>query len=127
MEYSQKVLELWRKPLNRHILQQPSVRVRDWNPLCGDIVEMQLEIEDDVVRNASFQGDSCAICTASTSWLTDISKGKHLSAIENITTEELLKSLDLQNLNPARMKCATLSLHVMKLAISAYKRAMNDG
>lgn len=74
--YQELILDHYRRPRNRGPLEHPDVALRKKNPLCGDVVELQLRFEGDTVREVSFTGEGCAISQASASMLTQQVKGK---------------------------------------------------
>jgi nitrogen fixation NifU-like protein len=114
--YREYILEHYKHPHNHGSLEQPDMEAHDLNPLCGDEITFQLSLgQDGKVDAVAFDGHGCAISQASASMLSDELKG--------LTTEELLKLdhravLDLLgiDISATRMKCAMLSLKVVKAA-----------
>jgi nitrogen fixation NifU-like protein len=74
--YQELILDHYRRPRNRGPLEHADIALRKKNPLCGDVVELQLRFEGDTVREVSFIGEGCAISQASASMLTQQVKGK---------------------------------------------------
>ena len=103
------------------------------NPLCGDTVKVYLRIEDGVIEEISFQGEGCAICTASTSLMTESVKGKSVNEVKEIfdgfhhmlTGVAQEQGVELGKLQvfegvreyPVRVKCATLAWHTLNAAM----------
>ena len=76
--YKDIILDYYRHPRNFGDLPDPDVRAKDSNPLCGDVIEMQLRIRDGKIDDLRFKGRGCAISQASASMLTELAKGKTL-------------------------------------------------
>ena len=115
--YSEIILDYYRYPRNKGTLDHPQIHARDSNPLCGDVVEMQIELDDkNSVRDVKFNGQGCAISQASASMLTELVKGKSLEDVRKISKEDILSLIGGQ-LTAVRLKCALLSLKVLKTGI----------
>ncbi len=117
--YKDIILDYYRNPRNFGELQNPDVRAKDSNPLCGDIIEMQLKINDGKVEDIRFQGKGCAISQASASMLTEVVKGKSLDEVKALGKPDVLELLGIDP-GPTRIKCALLGLKVMKLGVYMY-------
>jgi nitrogen fixation NifU-like protein len=117
--YKDIILDYYRNPRNFGDLQDPDVRAKDSNPLCGDIIEMQLKIKDGKIDDLRFKGKGCAISQASASMLTEAVKGKSLDEAKTIGKPEVLELLGIDP-GPTRIKCALLGLKVLKLAVYGY-------
>jgi nitrogen fixation NifU-like protein len=114
--YKDIILDYYRHPRNFGDLPDPDVRAKDSNPLCGDIIEMQLKISDGKVDDIRFKGKACAISQASASMLTEVAKGKTLEEIKTMGKPDVLELLGIDP-GPTRIKCALLGLKVLKLAV----------
>jgi len=117
--YKDIILDYYRNPRNFGDLPNPDVRAKDSNPLCGDIIEMQLKIGDGKVQDVRFKGKGCAISQASASMLTEVAKGKTLDEIKAMSKTDVLNLLGIDP-GPTRIKCALLGLKVMKLGVYGY-------
>jgi nitrogen fixation NifU-like protein len=117
--YKDIILDYYRNPRNFGDLPDPDVRAKDSNPLCGDIIEMQLKIKDGKIDDLRFKGKGCAISQASASMLTEAVKGKSLDEAKAIGKTDVLELLGIDP-GPTRIKCALLGLKVLKLAIYGY-------
>lgn len=133
--YQEVIFDHNRNPRNFRVIENANRVVDGYNPLCGDRLTLYLSIDDNgVIQDASFQGEGCAISTASVSLMTEMIKGKSVQDAEqlfeqfhNITTshddeiklEELGKLAVLAGVRdyPSRVKCATLPWHTMNAAI----------
>lgn len=117
--YKDIILDYYRHPRNFGDLSDPDVRAKDSNPLCGDVIEMQLRIKDGKVDDLRFKGRGCAISQASASMLTELAKGKTLEEIKTLGKEDVLSMLGIDP-GPTRIKCALLGLKVIKLGVYGY-------
>ena len=118
--YSEIILDYYRYPRNKGKLPHPQIQARDSNPLCGDIVEMQLELDEkNAVSDVKFNGQGCAISQASASMLTELVKGKTVDDVRKISKEDVLSLIGGQ-LTAVRLKCALLSLKVLKTGVYNY-------
>jgi nitrogen fixation protein NifU and related proteins len=118
--YSEIILDYYRHPRNKGTLSNPQIKAKDSNPLCGDMIEMQLELDGDgKVEDVKFNGQGCAISQASASMLTELVKGKKLDEVRAISKEDILSLIGGQ-LSAVRLKCALLSLKVLKTGVYGY-------
>ncbi len=117
--YKDIILDYYRNPRNFGDLPNPDVRAKDSNPLCGDIIEMQLKINDGKIEDVRFKGKGCAISQASASMLTETVKGKTLDEVKSMSKTDVLNLLGIDP-GPTRIKCALLGLKVVKLAVYGY-------
>jgi nitrogen fixation protein NifU and related proteins len=110
--YGPVVLEHFRRPRNRGALAAPSMSQEGVNPLCGDRVRIELRIEGDIVREAAFSANACAICVASASILTELVQDAPLEDIGTLTVDELVATLKAE-IPRARLQCVRLPLTVL--------------
>ena len=111
-----RIISLSRKKANRREIPG-AVSEEGANPVCGDRVKVFLKFEGGEVADASFTGEGCAISQASAALLVEHAKGKTREEIEKIPKDELLELLGVDlSKNPARLKCALLTLLVLKKA-----------
>lgn len=122
--YREQILEHYRSPHNHGTLDPHDATYEDTNPLCGDRIRIDLRIEDNVIKEIAFSGRGCAISQASTSILTDLVKGETINEIMEFDKDDLLDELGIP-ISPARIKCALLGLHVLKVGIDEYTREGN--
>jgi len=117
--YKDIILDYYRHPRNSGDMQDPDVRVKDSNPLCGDVIEMQLKVRDGKIKDVLFKGRGCAISQASASMLTEQVKGKSLEEVKALGKTDVLDMLGIDP-GPTRIKCALLGLKVLKLAVYGF-------
>ena len=91
-------------------------------PSCGDVMKLQLKIEDDYVTDAKFKTFGCGSAIASSSYATELVQGKHVDDLEDITNTEIAKHL---NLPPVKLHCSMLAEDAIKKAIFKYKIQKN--
>ncbi|EPA04988.1 iron-sulfur cluster assembly scaffold protein [Candidatus Nitrosarchaeum limnium] len=118
--YHEMIIDYSRNPINFGEIENPDVTFHDSNPLCGDSIDIDMKIDHNKVTDIKFHGRGCAICMACSSVLTEITKGKNLDEVRNITKHDVLSELGLEHLQAVRIKCALLSLKVLKSALYSY-------
>lgn len=112
--YREIILEHYKHPINRGEIPNATISHEEDNPLCGDRIRIDLLIKDDVVQDVKFNGQGCAISQASADMLSEEIKGKTLAEVQNIDKQTVLDMIGIP-LTPARLKCALLSLKVLKV------------
>ena len=120
--YRELILDYYRNPRNFGKLDPHDIEAKDLNPLCGDEVEMQIRVSPDKekIEEIRFIGKGCAISQASASMLTEMAKGKPLEWVKGLSRDDILKMLGTSDLGPARIKCAMLSVKVLKTGVYSY-------
>ncbi len=113
--YKEYILDHYRNPRNFGNLVAPDAVAEDLNPLCGDRIRFELKVEDGRVTDVRFSGKGCAISQASASMLSESVRGEHLETIARMPKERVLENVGI-GISPARIKCATLGLKVLKTA-----------
>lgn len=121
--YREHILDHYKNPRNFGRLENPDISHEENNPLCGDVVGMDFRVEDGVIEDIRFHGRGCAISQASASLLTERLKGMQLDEAKKINKDEVIGELGIE-ISPARIKCALLSLKVLK--VGAYGLADED-
>jgi nitrogen fixation NifU-like protein len=111
--YRDNIIDHYQNPRNYGTLEHPDISYEDSNPVCGDEIRMDLKIQDGRVAEARFEGHGCSISQASASMLTEEIIGKSLEEVKQIDKQYLLDMLGIP-LGPVRLKCALLSLKVLK-------------
>jgi len=118
--YHEMIIDYSRNPINYGKIEDHDITFHDSNPLCGDSIDIDMKIDDDKVSDIKFHGKGCAICMACSSVLTEIAKGKNIDEVRKISKTDVLGELGLENLQAVRIKCALLSLKVLKSALYSY-------
>jgi nitrogen fixation protein NifU and related proteins len=113
--YRDYILDHYRSPRNFGHLDRVDATAEDLNPLCGDTITMELQIDDGKVSDVRFSGKGCAISQASASMLTEEIKGMKLEDVARLSKDVVLENVGI-GISPTRMKCAMLGLRVLKSA-----------
>lgn len=112
--YREQIIDLYEHPLNRGRIEAADFSYEEDNPLCGDVVRIEVKLDKERrVADVKWTGEGCAISQASASLLTEEIKGKTLEEVKAFSKDELLDLLGIQ-LSMTRIKCAMLSLKVLK-------------
>lgn len=115
--YREQILDRYKHPRMRGTLDPHDYTYEDDNPLCGDRIRIDVRMgKDGRVEQAAFSGTGCAISQASADLLTESVVGKTLDEIKALTKEDILEMLGIE-LGPVRLKCALLSLKVLKAGV----------
>jgi nitrogen fixation NifU-like protein len=121
--YREYILDHYKNPRNYGRLEHPDISHEEDNPLCGDVVGMDFRVSNGKIEDIRFHGRGCAISQASASLLTERLKGMELEDAKRINKDDVLGALGI-DISPARIKCALLSLKVLK--VGAYGLAGDD-
>ena len=137
--YQQAVLDHNRKPRNFRRLPDPDGTAEGYNPLCGDLINVDVMMDGDVIKEIGFEGGGCAISKASASMMTEVVKGmtrdearKFFDSFRTAVTEGIdffeaidklgkLAALTGVSEFPARVKCAVLAWHTLRAALDGNK------
>jgi nitrogen fixation NifU-like protein len=115
--YREQIIERYKTPLYRGHLDPHDIYFEDDNPLCGDHIEITIRVgEDSVIKEAAFDGKGCAISQASADLLIESIIGKPLEEVKRLNKQDVLDMLGI-DLGPVRLKCALLSLKVLKAGV----------
>jgi len=107
------ILDHFKHPRNYKRLSEPDISHEEGNPLCGDVIRFDFKIKNKKVNETGFSGKGCAISQASASILTEMIVDKDLESIREITADDLLEAIGMR-ISPVRLKCALLSLKVLR-------------
>jgi nitrogen fixation NifU-like protein len=114
--YGEIILDHFKNPKNKGLIEGADIAGEDLNPLCGDKVKISIVSKDGKVEKFGFEGEGCAISVASTSILGEKLVGMELSDLEKMENEELLEMIEVP-ISAGRIKCAMLGLSCIKKAI----------
>lgn len=124
--YRELIIERYKNPLYRGSLEPHDISFEDDNPLCGDHIRIDLRIDDqDRVVEAAFDGQGCAISQASADLLLESIIGKTLDQVKALNKDDILEMLGME-LGPVRLKCALLSLKVLKAGVYGLGESSED-
>ncbi len=115
--YREVIIEHYKNPSYRGRLDPHDISFADSNPLCGDHIQIDLRVDGNgKIRDARFDGHGCAISQASADLLLESIIGKSLEDVKKLNKQDVLDMLGI-DLGPVRLKCALLSLKVLKAGI----------
>jgi len=141
--YQELILDHTKRPRNFGTLDAPTCQARGINPLCGDQLTLYLDVKEGVVQDVRFDGNGCAISTASASLMTEAIKGKtaeEVSALfqrfHQVLTSPADREVDVVELGklaalagvrefPLRVKCASLAWHTMRSALEGSEQTVS--
>ncbi|ANU12571.1 Putative iron-sulfur cluster assembly scaffold protein for SUF system, SufE2 [Planococcus halocryophilus Or1] len=131
--YRRVIMDHYKTPRNKGALENNSVNIEMNNPTCGDRIQLTLQVEDGIVKDAKFDGEGCSISMASASMMTQAVKGQEVDTalkLSGIFSDMMLgkeydDSIDLGDIEalqgvsqfPARIKCATLAWKAMEKGV----------
>ncbi|HZY09849.1 MAG TPA: SUF system NifU family Fe-S cluster assembly protein [Bacteroidota bacterium] len=141
--YQEVILDHNKSPRNFRRMHDANRKVEGYNPLCGDHFTLYLKVENDIIKDISFEGQGCAISKASASVMSATVKGKTKKEAEelfksfhNLVTGQLNGIAELNTFGklaafsgvsefPARVKCASLAWHTLKAALEAKEEVVS--
>jgi nitrogen fixation NifU-like protein len=121
MAYSDKVLDHYSNPKNVGTLDKSKPNVGTGlvgAPECGDVMRLQIEVEDGIIKDAKFKTFGCGSAIAASSLATEWLKGKSLDEAVTIDNMDLVEEL---NLPPVKIHCSVLAEDAIKAAINDYR------
>ncbi len=111
--YREQILDHYKNPRNFGHLEAPDYSYEESNPLCGDVIGIDLKVDNGAIAEVAFHGRGCAISQAAASMLTERLRGMSLEEARRLGRDDVLDELGI-DISPARLKCALLSLKVLK-------------
>jgi nitrogen fixation NifU-like protein len=137
--YRQVIMDHYKTPRNKGTLDANSVNIEMNNPTCGDRIQLTLQVEEGIVKDAKFDGEGCSISMASASMMTQAVKGKDVETalkLSHIFSDMMLgkeydDTIDLGDIEalqgvsqfPARIKCATLAWKAMEKGVQSERKS----
>ena len=122
MAYSDKVIDHYQNPRNVGTMDKTKPNVGTGlvgAPACGDVMKLQIEIENDIIKDAKFKTFGCGSAIASSSLITEMVKGKSLEQATEIKNSEIAEELALP---PVKIHCSVLAEDAIKAAIADFKK-----
>ena len=124
--YREVIIEHYKNPAYRGTLDPHDLSFEDSNPLCGDHIRIDLRVDEkEVITDARFDGHGCAISQASADLLLESIVGKTLNEVKALDKDHVLELLGIE-LGPVRLKCALLSLKVLKAGVYGLSSASDE-
>ena len=124
--YRELIIDRYKNPHFRGSLEPHDISFEDDNPLCGDHIRIDLRIDgDERVSEVAFDGHGCAISQTTADLLAESIIGKSLDEVKQIKKQDILDMLGIE-LGPVRLKCALLSLKVLKAGVYGLGQASDE-
>jgi nitrogen fixation NifU-like protein len=124
--YTTKVIEHFRNPRNMGSIEDPDGSARVGNPVCGDVMLLDIRVKDDKLEDIKFKTLGCPAAIATSSILTEIAKGKTLKKAEKLSNADIAE--ELGGLPKVKLHCSVLAVECLKKAIEDYRsRKMESG
>ncbi len=118
LEYSEKVIDHFMNPRNVGVIENADGVGRAGNPVCGDLMEMSIKIEDDVIADIKFRTFGCGAAIATSSMATELIKGKSIDEALEISNRAIAEALD--GLPPIKMHCSVLAAEALRATLADY-------
>jgi nitrogen fixation NifU-like protein len=118
VQYSDLVMEHFMNPRNVGIIEDADGVGREGNPMCGDLMEIYIKVDDNHLSDVKFRTFGCGAAIATSSIATEMVKGKLLSEAENLSNQAIAEALG--GLPPIKMHCSVLAVDALKRAIQDY-------
>lgn len=119
-EYTEKVMDHFRNPRNVGEIKDPDGVGKVGNPICGDMMEIQIKVKGDRLEDIKFRTFGCGAAVATSSMVTEIAKGKTLEEALKITRADVAD--ELGGLPPIKMHCSNLAADALHAAIHDYRK-----
>lgn len=111
--YRENILDHYKNPSHRGAIENPDITYEDANPLCGDVIRMDLRVKDGRIEAVRFDGKGCSISQASADMLCEKIEGMTLEDARKVSRDDVLEMLGIE-LGPVRLKCGLLALKTLK-------------
>lgn len=122
--YSEKVMEMFKNPKNMGEIENPDGIGRVGNPKCGDLMELYIKVENDIITDVKFKTFGCAAAIATSSMVTEMAVGKTLDEALEITRQDVAN--ELEGLPPVKMHCSNLAADALHAAIEDYRKKKEE-
>jgi nitrogen fixation NifU-like protein len=119
--YREQILDHYGNPRNEGALEDPDVSYERDNPICGDVVRLDIRLQDGKVSQARFTGQGCVISMASASMFTEEIEGKTIVELKAMVDEDIFRMLGIDP-GPSRANCAVLPLRVLQEGLAQLEK-----
>jgi nitrogen fixation NifU-like protein len=119
--YREQILDHYGHPRNEGTLEDPDISHERDNPLCGDVVRLEITLQDGKVSQARFTGQGCVISMASASMFTEEIQGKTIAELKAVNDEDIFRMLGI-DLGPSRANCGVLPLRVLQEGLAQWEK-----
>lgn len=121
--YTDKVMEHFTNPRNVGVIENADGYGKVGNPICGDLMEIYIKVENDIITDIKFRTFGCGSAIATSSMVTEMAKGKNIDEAMKITRNDVAN--ELEGLPPQKMHCSNLAADALHEAIKDYKAKSN--
>ena len=118
--YGEKVMEHFRNPRNVGVIEDADGVGKVGNPVCGDIMELTIKVEDGIIKDAKFRTFGCGAAIATSSMVTELVKGKTIDEATEISNRAVVEALG--GLPPIKLHCSVLAEQALRSAIEDYRQ-----
>jgi nitrogen fixation NifU-like protein len=118
--YNDKVMDHFRNPRNVGEVENPDGVGQAGNPVCGDIMELSIKVEGDVIKDVKFKTFGCGAAIATSSMVTELVKNKRIDEALTVSNKAVAEALG--GLPPIKMHCSVLAEEALKAAIEDYRK-----
>jgi len=122
--YSKKVMDHFTNPRNVGVIENPDGYGKVGNPVCGDLMEMFIKVENDIIMDIKFRTFGCGSAIATSSMVTEMAKGMNVDEAIKITRNDVAD--ELEGLPPAKMHCSNLAADALGEAIKNYREKRGE-
>ncbi len=119
--YRSELMEIYKDPVHRGHLSDPSIATEKQNTFCGDHLHLTLKIKNHIIEDAKFEGGLCFVSIIGAELLIEEIIGKSIAEVRKIDQKRLLELINL-NLSTSRVACATLTLKALHEALDKYEK-----
>jgi nitrogen fixation NifU-like protein len=119
--YREQILDHYGHPRNEGTLEDPDISYERDNPICGDVVRLDIRLQNGKVSQARFTGQGCVISMASASMFTEEIQGKTIAELKAMNDEDIFKMLGI-DLGPSRANCGVLPLRVLQEGLAQWEK-----
>jgi nitrogen fixation NifU-like protein len=119
--YREQILDHYGHPRNEGTLEDPDISYERDNPICGDVVRLDIRLHNGKVSQARFTGQGCVISMASASMFTEEIQGKTIAELKAMSDDDIFKMLGI-DLGPSRANCGVLPLRVLQEALAQWEK-----
>lgn len=124
MEYSSKVMDHFMNPRNVGVIEDADGVGRAGNPVCGDLMEMSIKVDRDVITDIKFRTFGCGAAIATSSMATELIKGKTIDEALEISNRAIAEALD--GLPPIKMHCSVLAAEALRVTLADYYTRLGE-
>ncbi len=119
MAYTEKVMDHFMNPRNMGSIDKPDGVGKAGNPVCGDVMKLEISVKDGRIEDIKFQTFGCGAAIATSSAATELVKGKTLEEAESLSNKDVVEALG--GLPPVKKHCSLLAEQALKAAIADYR------